>query len=238
MPTIDTPSGKYKYKTKALYPGVKLIDKEISRDNLFLLRDLFDGYGIPFLLTFGTLLGAVREHDFISHDEDIDLLIKEEYRRLFLANLHDLRNHGFELVRFDRRDLFSLMRNGEYVDFYFYRPDDRDADFWQSSGCVIGAEFLQQPEEIDFLGGRFLTHSNFMGFIEAEYGSNWATPVVWNNYGMSPLKKFLFVCKEHLKDYLPESLFKALAKRAEAKMRAKTSGNYRRYKQRQLPPKP
>lgn len=229
MPKIKTPSGVYKYKTKPLYPGVKQIDKEVSRQNLFLFQKLFNSYRIPFMLAWGTLLGAVREHDFITHDEDIDLVVKEEYRERFLANLENLRKEGFELVRYDRRDLYSLMRNGEYIDLYFYRPVGDG--LWYCSGYLVADDFMREPDEIEFLGGRFLTHSNHMDAIETEYGSSWNVPIVYNNYNMPAHKKLLFCIKEHLKDWLPKPLFKILVRKAEARMRNRSYAKYLRYEE-------
>ena len=78
MPKIHTSSGTITYKTYPLYTGVKVINKEISQENLLLLKRILDNYSIFFGLIAGTLLGAVREHDFINHDEDTDLFFLEE----------------------------------------------------------------------------------------------------------------------------------------------------------------
>ena len=44
-----------------------------SKDTLLALDSVFRGLSIPYWLDFGTLLGAVREKDFIQHDLDIDV---------------------------------------------------------------------------------------------------------------------------------------------------------------------
>ena len=69
--TIDTPKGKYRYKFVPIFEGIKPLNKEIANENLKLLKEVCDRNGLHFLLFFGTLLGAVREHDFIKHDEDV-----------------------------------------------------------------------------------------------------------------------------------------------------------------------
>lgn len=230
MPYINTPNGRFKYHTRPLFPGVKQIDKAVSKVNLFKLKEIFDKIGIEFLISFGTLLGAVREADFITHDEDIDLVVKEEYRNLFLQNLNYLRNEGFELVRFDRRCLYSLMRNGEYIDLYFYHYYDDET--WISAGCVMCSEFMQTPEDIEFLGMKFKTHSNYIGLLECEYGPNWKTPVKWNNYMLPKWKQKLLMFKEHLKDLLPDKLYLMLAKKNQEKSLAKTRHNIEVYRKR------
>jgi hypothetical protein len=76
--SINTLKGKYTYKYVPIFLGIKPIDKAIAKENLLLLKDILDKNHLRFLLLFGTLLGAVREHDFIAHDEDIDLVMKKE----------------------------------------------------------------------------------------------------------------------------------------------------------------
>ena len=81
MPSVMTSHGAIRYKTIPLFPGVKRIDKEIAFENLCLLKSILDANGIKFQLAFGTLLGVVREHDFIDHDEDDKN--RNQYIRLF-----------------------------------------------------------------------------------------------------------------------------------------------------------
>ena len=77
---IKTPVGIYKYKMVPLFLGVKRINKEISRRNLALFYDILAEAGVRVFLAYGTMLGAAREHDFIAHDEDIDLGMSKEYK--------------------------------------------------------------------------------------------------------------------------------------------------------------
>lgn len=37
------------------------------------VKTVFEKYNVPFFLTYGTCLGAIRDKDFIEHDDDIDL---------------------------------------------------------------------------------------------------------------------------------------------------------------------
>ena len=119
MPKIKLTNGVYQYKTIPIFEGVKRINKEIAFKNLCILKNELDQYGIEFQITFGTLLGAIREKDFIEHDEDIDLLVLGEKKQQLFDLLPELRKIGFEVARYDRRDLLSLIKDGEYIDFYF-----------------------------------------------------------------------------------------------------------------------
>ena len=227
MPEIKTPKGKIKYKTVPLYPGVKKINKEKSLENLQIVKQVLDSNGIEFFLTFGTLLGAVREHDFINHDEDIDIAIKEEYRNPFLSILPELFEKGFALVRFDRNGLYSLRRNDEYIDFYFYKPESKGIR--ACGGSLVLDIFFGQPSYIQFHNLTFATHSNYMEFLKFVYGDSWMTPKVYNNYDMPKWEKNVFCLKEHLKDLLPDGLYHILSLPAKNKMRKRGKLRIERY---------
>lgn len=167
------------------------------------------------MLSFGTLLGAVREKDFISHDEDIDIILKEEYREKFLGALDKLCDSGFELVRYDRRDLYSIMRKGEYIDFYIYRP--YNSELWVSSGYFLSSLFMNEEDVVEFLGRSFRTHSNHIGMLECEYGLDWMTPRVFNNYEMSWPHRAVFKLTMYTRNILPLFLFNYIMKKKDKK---------------------
>ena len=57
---------------KLTYDNATTIDASIAKQNLLDFKKVLDERNIKFLIMHGTLLGAIREHDFIIHDIDID----------------------------------------------------------------------------------------------------------------------------------------------------------------------
>lgn len=57
-----------------LWPAHKM-NKENAKYLLSTIKNVFESNGITLILSYGTLLGAIREHDFISHDADMDTMI-------------------------------------------------------------------------------------------------------------------------------------------------------------------
>lgn len=89
-------------------PVVELINKvkfevqarRMRKNGLKMLKaadEVFTQMGVRAFLTYGCLLGAYREHGFISYDPDIDLGVLEDE---LPADLHErMGNAGFHLLR-------------------------------------------------------------------------------------------------------------------------------------------
>lgn len=217
MPYIQTSNGKIHYTTYPLYVGVKRIDKQIARENLLLFKKIVDSYHISFGLIAGTLLGAVREHDFIEHDEDIDLFLKEEDKRHLFDILPQLLDNDFEIARYDRRGLISIIRKGEYIDLYFFSEYGNDIRI--CSGWCIPACFLTELTELSFQDALFKVPKNYIAYLEFEYGESWHIPIPYANFEMPRWRIIFFKIKEKIKDILPDWLYFYWARKSEADLK-------------------
>ena len=204
--TISTPKGKYKYKFIPIYEGVKKIDKQIANENLILLKEVCDKHHLTFLLYFGTLLGAVREHDFITHDEDIDLIMDKKDMPAFLAMLFDLRQVGFELARYERRGFLSIIRKGEYIDMYFYQPYPDDPTLNYCCLDVWEKKYNEEIAPMEFLGNTYMAPKDYQGYLEHQYGKNWGTPIKFFNYEMSKVSLMKQYLMQYVKSLLPPAV--------------------------------
>ena len=232
MPKIKTPYGVIKYKTVPLYPGVKRIDKDIAIENLRLLNEVFTSNSLKYQLAFGTALGIQRDKDFIDHDEDIDIQLLEEDRNRFYRLLPQLQENGFRICRYDRRGLISIIRKGEYIDLYFYRPYTEE--LYICSGSLMPYTFLRHTQLISFYGQYFPVPAPIEEYLNCIYGEDWKTPICYNDYDKPLWKIKLFELKEHFKDFLPGKIFLMLCRSAEQKMKEKTLLRYEKYKIRSL----
>lgn len=212
---IRTPKGVYTYKFTPIYPGIKPIDKKIAGENLVLLKEVCEKNEINFLLFFGTLLGAVREHDFITHDEDIDLVIKKEEMNNFLSILFDLRIIGFEVARFEKRGFMSIIRNGEYIDLYFFEPYTKNNDLRICAREICKKEFVENTTTYFFLGHSYNVPEKYISFLEYYYGTNWKTPIKAFNFSKSKLAIMKEFVKQYAKFILPEYWVERIQKRGD-----------------------
>ncbi|MDD7531035.1 MAG: LicD family protein [Prevotellaceae bacterium] len=200
---INTPAGPYIYRFKPLYQGIKPICKEIAKENLFLFKKICEANNIDFLLFFGTLLGAVRDKDFISHDEDIDLALLDSDLPRFLSILFELRKHGFEVVRYERRGFMSIIRKSEYIDLYFFSIHPNHPDLRYLARDIFPKEYVEQRSTINFLGETFFVPADSVGFLASYYGENWQTPIAAFDFHRSPLSKAIAYMKQYFKALSP-----------------------------------
>ena len=151
---------------------------------------------VDYYLDFGTLLGIVRENDFIRHDDDIDLTIVEKD-----ANprqiLKVLLNNGFDFIHAmkvgGRIVEFSVAYKKLSADFFFYIPVNRP-----SCVGICGVYFdptvkydnpNQNNYRVWFFPDDIKTRiSQFKGtsvkipvdaekLLEFEYGKGWRLPI-------------------------------------------------------------
>jgi hypothetical protein len=154
--------------------GGKCIDIDVSRANLLDCKECCDEAGLKFWLSFGTLLGAVREENFIAHDHDTDVgIFKEDFDPLCLA-LEKLESRGFEIVRTQIDLLVTVMRDGEYIDFYRFKDDGNSR---HCNGVYIENHRLAETEKIMFLGEKFDVPKEPKKLLLKQYGDTWRTPI-------------------------------------------------------------
>lgn len=214
---IKTSQGTYTYTFVPLFAGALTINKEVAARNLSLFKQILDGQGIPFLLAYGTLLGAVREHDFISHDEDIDLNMHIRYRQQLFDSLFLLRDAGFEVCRYDRRGVISFMRDGEYIDIYIFNPESDEV--LRCGREIMPSRFLTDTTVLQFKNEQYLVPLDYEQYLSFFYGDNWRTPIKYYNYAQPAWKHCISEFLQYFKEFLPDFLFFPLVEIQDKKYR-------------------
>jgi len=174
MQVIKTDNGDISFEPQKFILGSKIIDKAISKKNLLDFQKIMDRHYITFTLAYGTLLGAIRENDFITHDEDIDVAILDENRDNFLNILSDFIEDGFIIGRY-ADDILSLIRNGEYIDIYIFRK--RLFGYREFANEKLKEKYLIDLVEYDFMDSRFKIPKESEEYLIEHYGENWRVPV-------------------------------------------------------------
>lgn len=212
MARIRTSRGVYRFRPITLYPGRKLIDKVIALENLRALMPILAEAGIWAAPTYGTLLGMMRGGDFIDWDEDIDLVMFSEDEAALVDLLWTLREAGFDLVRYDKRGLYSIMRKGEYIDFYVMYPTTDPRVRYSVAQDFILEKHLREVEPFDFKGLTLDRPVDYDGFLRLNYG-DWRTPAQYYNYAMTRWQIFRMNFAEWVKTLLPKRFYPAVIRR-------------------------
>ena len=162
------------------------LDRNIAKENLLLFRDILYKEGVEFFLLYGTLLGAVREKDFLSYDTDTDIGILEKDREAFIKVIPKLLNNGFEIIRTKAPDdLITFMRKDEYIDVGIFR---KEKGYFKYQNNYIKEDFFKEFEKIDFLGKEFLVPKDYTLLLREWYGENWKVPI--KNFPSLPEKGY------------------------------------------------
>ena len=148
----------------------------VARENIRLFKRIMEEHRAPFYLYFGTLLGAVRDRDFIAHDYDTDVMILEETRPRLAEAAPALIAAGFEFARCKARGRFvTFLRNDEFIDVYVARRSLRlpCRRCWDVDGNLVGPESLAGFTDFPFLGETYQVPLQYERVLAEMYGPDW-----------------------------------------------------------------
>ena len=177
-----------------------VITHEQAQDILFKMKDLLDEKGICFWLIYGTLLGAVREKDFISYDFDVDIQTNE-YDKL-LSIIPWLDEHGMKLIRVQPGYVYTFSMGSVYIDIYIAHKAPFPFNLWcyWLNGNIVPKRLIMPLTEMEFLGKRFRVPAQPEKLMEFFYGKSWRTPIpgVHGQYDIYPV----YLYRRYIKKWL------------------------------------
>ena len=155
---------------------------------LFHFADVMNGRW-PFFLTDGTLLGAVREGNFISYDTDIDVGIWAADFDKAMIDALVAAGFSFDGMRGTPDDglVIKLSYHGLQFDVYGFQRGETFSISIPHRNFRLRAHlrpFTLAP--IMFLGRQFLAPDPPEQYLEDGYGPNWRRPTRAWNFRYSP----------------------------------------------------
>lgn len=208
MAHIKTSKGFLEYERHLLYFEDKVIDKEMMLDNLHVLSAYLNKIDINWGPAFGTLIGIVRNDDFQPWKPVFDIYILKEEEERFKDILWLLLEVGYKLVRYERRGLYYLRRNGEYIKIFVLHKISSDVRHTGGSD-FIHEKYLQNTVKWEFKGIMLNVPSDVDEYLAFQYGEDWITPKQTVFYNLNLISKFLQWGKMWVQDHLSDDLYYA-----------------------------
>ena len=156
------------------------MDVDVAKRLLFEAKEIMDRLGVRFFLRQGTCLGAVRDKQFISWDDDLDLGIILGDKGFTEQSIEPL------LTAFRESDYFVqaessdslvyalLLKDGLKIDLMFHRVIDQQIYHWP--GIWLPVTLFNRLKEINFIGETFLVPNPPEEYLRIKYGPDWRTP--------------------------------------------------------------
>jgi len=197
--------GLYKQIVECInYFKAEVHSRRIQKNGLEMLvaaTRVFDDMNVHAFLTYGVLLGAHRDHGFISYDPDIDLgvlyneLPKDLHEKMATAGfqLHHQAYFKESNVVFEETyiyknlhlDIFYYFQEGN--DYYSIIARKHETKEWKEANATDGFPCdrsyvpICEFEKHDFLGVQVHMPTDIDGWLRAIYSDSYMTPIKnWN----------------------------------------------------------
>lgn len=160
----------------ALYEMLYKIDKRFRKEN------------IDYVVSCGTLLGAVRENKMIDHDFDVDLDAYEDQIELIEKILKDICQKEGYLLRKHYIGFKILDQNiGTWIDIYIRNRDNEDVCFVNKrtsreypKEAIVKKQWIFPIKRGNFGKIKVNIPNDPIPIIKQFYGNDWQTPKDYN----------------------------------------------------------
>lgn len=204
MAKIKTSKGFLHYNNRIIDFSKKLIKKDKMTERLGLLSVYLDKIGINWGPAFGTLIGIIRNDDYLPWSPHFDVYILKEDEERFKDVLWSLIDAGFELVRHERRGLYYLEKDGEYFKIFVLHKISSDVRHTGGTD-FIHEKYLQNTTKWVFKGISLNVPSDVDEYLTFQYG-NWIDPVQTKFYS-GTINKWKRMISMAVQDTLPDSIY-------------------------------
>lgn len=185
------------------------VDWDKAEKRLIEIKEEFDKNGVTFFLFAGTLLGAVREKDFIPHDHDIDLgvfmrdsfaikksidnLLKKDYKGGRAFSFQGVVNR-YRIVDYLPIDIHVFFKSKDmYVDAPFTKGDGTMLTWWNN------AKYFENLEKVRIRDKEYNAPSPSKEVVRLWYGPKWERKSYVNVYSFV---KWKFMSKKEYAELL------------------------------------
>jgi hypothetical protein len=170
--------------------GIKETQKKLNNTLLFIVK-LLCKYNIDnWFISYGTLLGIIRDNNCINNDDDIDIIIDEKLSNSLKRILDE---NNFELLE-NKKGILKTKRTDNFasIDFYCAKYDDNKKDFNDTWNRVIWSKCKDETDSFIHKEWNDIILNiplNYEIKLIRRYGKKWRIPS--NSKGIMPRIRFL-----------------------------------------------
>lgn len=155
-----------------------LMDHDSARYLITTLKNILEKHGVIAMPMFGTLLGAIREHDFIKNDTDIDMVIYAKDKDKVFALRSELEKYDIHLYCYVLPWIFTFEYKGITCDIY---PLYESVWPWTNHYYLllekyISRSFFDATEDYNLFGETFKVPAHPENILAYLYGKTWRIP--------------------------------------------------------------
>lgn len=166
-----------------------MINSKNAIKNLSELDTVFRKHNVRYWMQDGTLLGYVRDKNFIPHDNDVDIGMRwsdfsqDIFKDIIKSGFVFKSSHG----RLEESLVINFRKRNIPIDIYFYYYDgDR---FYHTAACGKARKYRVDfsykdfdVKEVEYFGTKLFIPDDPLYFIETKYGKDWSEPKpVWDS---------------------------------------------------------
>jgi len=199
--------------------------KKTAIDLLKITIDILEEFNIDYFLISGTLLGYVRHNDFIPYDDDMDLIVSADIKKL-IPDIMKKYNNKVNLIMKD--ELVKICFKNKVINLnHFtvwsnYLINKKDSYYWPFVDLFI-FNYSKDRKQINFFGKNWNTEEFFPNqkkefnniivsipknpeyFLSINYGTDYMKILKssnWNHKKECPIPKQYKITIEEYKNYI------------------------------------
>ena len=162
--------------------SIKKINKKHYTKDLLDTKKILDKENITFWLIFGTLLGAIRENDFLKWDDNINIAIYKEDllpKYNILKNKFISNNFIVRKIPKPKGTKINLYKNNHKIaiEGLYLDPSYKNNKYRLSNKFKHPRKYFEEYGKINFIGETFRVPSPVEKYLKFLY-KNWKIPVL------------------------------------------------------------